>query len=556
MGEVEAVAPPLGVAGVEGLDSGAGGVQDRLVLRHLARGGVGEVAEDREVDARIEVAEGQHLEVLEQLPDSLDARQQRRHHDHGPRALRHPVQEVEAGQPPRRGEAGRQALDDGDRHVARRQQQEERHPGLWPGRVAVLVRVGEAQTEQQRGQQPDHPEVGRGGVSEDEAARATEHPGTVGHVRLEIVAALADQMMADVGRAPGEAALGGLTRALDRPQGYPDLTLPGAVGQVLHRLAVAVAAQEVHVAVDAGRVALQHTLDEAHRLEVLAPVEGRREAEARDDVRDGDLRRRLVLVLAADRLLRGRQLREQMRVDRGAHRREARAILAHALQQLHDERRVDLRRERRRPPVPGGVDLRYVQVGRPAGLARVDRLLRQAAQVLDEGELEHARPGPQLADRERRDRLVAVEEAEELLPVEAAVAVADELHGQGVDARVSGELAGGELGQLAVVAARQVLAHVADLGSDQVVVVEQPLRRRRDELSPVHGERSRRAQGDTHLGLPGARTAPPRPGGTGRGSGSPCRRRPGRIAPQDVLDQADGLEVLAPVERRSRSGGW
>ena len=175
-----------------------------------------------------------------------------------------------------------------------------------------------------------------------------------------------------------------------------------------------------------------------------------------------------------------------MRVDGGAHRREARAVLAHALQQLHDERRVDLRRERRRPPVPGGVDLRDVLVGRPACLARVDRLLRQAAQVLDEGELEHARPGPQLADRERRDRLVAVHEAEELLPVEAAVAVADQLHGHGVDARVAGELAGGELGQLAVVAARQVLAHVADLGGDQVVVVEQPLRRRRDELPPVH----------------------------------------------------------------------
>ena len=41
-------------------------------------------------------------------------------------------------------------------------------------------------------------------------------------------------------------------------------------------------------------------------------------------------------------------------------------------------------------------------------------------------------------------------------------------------------------GQLAVVAARQVLAHVADLGGDQVEVVEQPLRGGRDELPAVH----------------------------------------------------------------------
>ena len=67
VGEVEAVAAALGVACVEGRDAGARGVEDRLVLRHLARGGVREIAEDREVDARIEVAQRQHLEVLEQL---------------------------------------------------------------------------------------------------------------------------------------------------------------------------------------------------------------------------------------------------------------------------------------------------------------------------------------------------------------------------------------------------------------------------------------------------------------------------------------------------------
>ena len=285
---------------------------------------------------------------------------------------------------------------------------------------------------------------------------------------------------------PADAALGGLARALHGPEGHAQLALPGAVGQVLHRLAVAVAAQEIHAAVDGGRVALQHPLDEAHRLEVLAPVEVRAQAQAGDDVRDGDLRRRLVLMLAADRLLRSRLLGDEMRVDGGAHRREARAVLARELQQLHHERGVDLRRERRRPPVPGSVDPRDVAVGRPARLACVDHLVRQAAQVLDQSELEHARPGPQLADRERRHRLVAVQEAQQLLPVEAAVAVADQLHGHGVDARVSRELARGELGQLAVVVARQVLPHVADLGGDQVVVVEQPLRRRGDELPAVH----------------------------------------------------------------------
>ncbi len=271
-------------------------------------------------------------------------------------------------------------------------------------------------------------------MGEDEAPHATQHARPVRDVDLEVGAPLADQVVADVHRAPLDTALGGLACALDGPQRHPQLPLPGAVGQVFHRLPVAVAAQEVHPAVDAGRVALQHALHEAHRLEVLAPVERRAQTQARDDVRHGDLRRRLALMLAADRLLRGRLLRDEVCVDGGANGREPRAVLADALQQLHHERGVDLRRERRRAPVPRGVDSRDVVVGGAACLARLDGFLRQAAQVLDERQLEHARPGPQLADRERCDRLVAVQEAEQLLAVEAAVAVADQLDGHGVDA--------------------------------------------------------------------------------------------------------------------------
>ena len=44
----------------------ARGGENRRVVGQLARVGVGEVAEDREMDVRIEVAERQHLEVLEQ----------------------------------------------------------------------------------------------------------------------------------------------------------------------------------------------------------------------------------------------------------------------------------------------------------------------------------------------------------------------------------------------------------------------------------------------------------------------------------------------------------
>ncbi len=156
------------------------------------------------------------------------------------------------------------------------------------------------------------------------------------------------------------------------------------------------------------------------------------------------------------------------------------------------KRGVERARQRRGHALPRGVDPRHVRVGRAPGRAGGERLVREPPEVLDERELQHARPRPELADGERGDRLEGVQPAHELGAVEAAVAVADQLDRERVDAGVPRLLPRGELGQLAVVAAREVLADVPDLGGDEVVVVEEPLRRGGDELAAVHvaGERA------------------------------------------------------------------
>ena len=67
MEQEEAVRVLAAGPGVERLDAGARAVED--ASRHPAASAsvvVREVAEDREVDARIEVAQREHLEVLEQ----------------------------------------------------------------------------------------------------------------------------------------------------------------------------------------------------------------------------------------------------------------------------------------------------------------------------------------------------------------------------------------------------------------------------------------------------------------------------------------------------------
>ena len=127
--------------------------------------------------------------------------------------------------------------------------------------------------------------------------------GLPGDAALERPAAGANQVIADVRRAivgRAHVHLAGPLDALEREQ---QLGLTRRQRQLLDRMPVAVAAAEVHLAVDAGGIALQHLLDQADALEELAPVEGGDEAEARDQVGHARLLGGLVLPVDADRVL-------------------------------------------------------------------------------------------------------------------------------------------------------------------------------------------------------------------------------------------------------------
>ena len=111
-------------------------VEDRRVLRRVGGVGVGEVAENREVDAGIEIAEREHLDVFEQRVDAVGARQHRRDDDHRAGGVGNAVGEVEARQPLRADDVDDRPLDARDREVARRQQHEQRDEDLDGGRGA------------------------------------------------------------------------------------------------------------------------------------------------------------------------------------------------------------------------------------------------------------------------------------------------------------------------------------------------------------------------------------------------------------------------------------
>ena len=124
-----------------------------------------------------------------------------------------------------------------------------------------------------------------------------------------------------------------------------------------------------------------------------------------------------------------------MIVHGGANRCQTQSVLANAMEKLHDKRQINGRGYLERTSLAFR-DPRHMFVGCASLGARGQRFVRQAPQVLEQRQLQHAGPRPELADRQRRHALVAVQESDQLLPIQTAVAMSENLQRDGVDARL------------------------------------------------------------------------------------------------------------------------
>ena len=103
-----------------------------------------------------------------------------------------------------------------------------------------------------------------------------------------------------------------------------------------------------------------------------------------------------------------------------------------------------------------------------------------AAEAFDQSEPQHDRQGPQLAQRERTDRLVGGHKMTHLLDIDVPVGVGDQFEGDGVDPGETRFRTVEEARQFATVGPWQIEARRANLLLDDVKIVEEPLSRRRD----------------------------------------------------------------------------
>ncbi len=106
--------------------------------------------------------------------------------------------------------------------------------------------------------------------------------------------------------------------------------------------------------------------------------------------------------------------------------------------------------------------------------------LRQAAEILHQHHPQSNGDRPELTDRQRLHELVGAHEPTKHFWVKPAVGMGDERPGQPIDARIALEGTLGQLRQFSVIAGWQVVVDLAQLFVDDVIIVDQPLRRRCD----------------------------------------------------------------------------
>jgi len=161
-------------------------------------------------------------------------------------------------------------------------------------------------------------------------------------------------------------------------------------------------------------------------------------------------------------------------------------LIPQTLYELHDERRghgalVVMSAHQRVRVGCLAVDAEQA-VGNHIGLltcdAAADNAARGATHVLHEHDAQRDGDRPELTNGERLHALIGAHEPTQCFRIEAAVGVRHVRPGDTEHARVAREVAIRKFRQLPIEPRRQINANLADLLFDDVIVVEQPTRRR------------------------------------------------------------------------------
>ena len=293
----------------------------------------------------------------------------------------------------------------------RQRQQQQGQPGS-----VVLLRPAQ---EQQRGRQRDEPHRGKIAHQRKPPPQLVEHDGRrtphSGDPFQRWTAAI-DQIMAHVRRAAAGRLAGTVLGQLHRLASHVVLGQPAAAGDAFDRVPVPVARPEIHLRIDARRIARERLLDQTVLADELPPVVGIQEPQAADAVPDRDLVGRLGLPFGTHELLGRQALIGQAMFEPAVGKSKVRVLPLQMPRQLGQERagKGHLRTGHVRQhqdqvrglPLDDADHPLHPIAGQVAVAARGSDPHRDAPQILDQRQPQHQRQRPQFAQLERLDRLI------------------------------------------------------------------------------------------------------------------------------------------------------
>ncbi len=327
---------------------------------------------------------------------------------------------------------------------------------------------------------------------------------------LEGAPTFGDEVIARIAHTLGLGRIGCRGRCcrsrLQCPLGDIKFGAGRAAGELLDRAAVEVARREIHRG--EGAAGVQPVVDQADALEELRPVDVGDQPHAGDDVAHGDIRGAQPLLSVLHHAVDRRALMVQPLLQPAERRRRSRILVAQPLHQLRGE---DFRQRLRGAGQDVGVErgAGFAQGQKPVSqrvglvpqVAPSGDLVGQPTQILDEDDAQRDGNGPQFADRQRLDTLIGDDEAAQDLRVEVTVGVGDERPGQPEHPRIAGKRSVCQFRQLAIIAGRQIIPDLPDLFFDEMVIVQQPFRRRNHAMTAFHLGRRRAIGGEQHGGI-------------------------------------------------------
>ena len=440
------------------------------------------------------------LQALNQMLHPGGIGQHRGHHHHRVALGRDAGGIIQPWQQARPHQSRGQQVHQGHRRLAGAEQEDQGEQPAFP--------VGNSQL-------PDlAPDAGRGGQAEPRDAPRVERqgksmnspfhqrPARPAHLHLPPQAGLAlvHQVITHMaGPLPAPVVPWAFPGQFDGGPGDLGFRAAAVPGKEFHRMPVPIPRRKVHVGVNPRRIRHQHRLHQTQRFHKLLPVDGAEQSQTGDAVADGHLVRRLSLTFLLDQQFDRQALFHQAVFQPTAremqHGTLPRQTLAEFRHKRTREREFRFRHVGHDDHQMGGLlfghGLQTVHplVGQIPFLPRHRQPRGDALQVFNQPQPQHDRDGPQLPQFQGGHRLISRDKGAQRPDVDLRIHMRNQFEHQVVNARQPGGRPLHQPRQLPAVITRQMSSRQVNLLLDQVEVVQQPFRGRRDPPGGVHRHR-------------------------------------------------------------------